>query len=386
MRGMSTPLSVARRTRARRLEQDQEELGEDEADDAAAREREDPGEDHFLGDAPVDGLGVLGGAGAHDGRGLGVRGGDGKPGERGDEQAHRGRDGGGKPLVLVQAHHLHAYLLDDLLAADRRADGHDRGAEDHDPEREAAHVADRQVERERDGEHGGGHELLAVLRAVHERHARGAEHLHAAEEVVGRPAICVLARDGDDLGDRPAGDEAEDGGEHEAVDDLDPLPHVDAVEAAGDRECGAGEAGDEGVALGGGDAEGPGAEAPGHDAHRRRRERDERRVGVPAEVDHAGDGVRHGGGDERHGDQADEVADDAHKNRRVHVDGTSSDGLGDGIGRISGTVDEDGAHDEDHDDDQKGIARQDAEKLFKANQGRARFLTGRRGGHLSQLC
>ena len=44
------------------LEPDEEELGKHVADHAAAREGEDPGEDHVLGDPPVDRPGILGGA------------------------------------------------------------------------------------------------------------------------------------------------------------------------------------------------------------------------------------------------------------------------------------------------------------------------------------
>lgn len=66
-----------------RLDEEQEELCHEEADEAAAGEGEDPGEQHIFDNAKVDGREALDRADAHDGGGLDVGGGNRDAGEGG---------------------------------------------------------------------------------------------------------------------------------------------------------------------------------------------------------------------------------------------------------------------------------------------------------------
>jgi len=268
---------------------------------------------------------------------------DGQPRERGDEKGDGGADGGGKALVLLELHHLHAHLLDDATASDTRADGHDARTEHLEPEREATHVTNRLPHGEGDGEHGRGHELLTVLGTVHERHEGRTNHLETTEAHVKAASIRVSTGNLDKRGDGPACNETEHRREQKTVDDLDPLAPVDTAEATLDRKCGPREPGDECVTLARGNTKDPSAHTPGDDADRRCGERDERRMGVSTEVDHTRDGVGNGGGDESHNHKAYEVAEDAHYDGGVNTDGTRTDRLGDGVGRVGRTVHENGA-------------------------------------------
>ena len=71
------------------LEHDHEQFGHYEADETATREGEHPGEHHVAHHAEVDGGEAAYRAHAHDGAGLGVRGGDGDAEHGHDEQAQR---------------------------------------------------------------------------------------------------------------------------------------------------------------------------------------------------------------------------------------------------------------------------------------------------------
>ena len=130
---------------------------------------------------------------------------------------------------------------------------------------------------------------------MHEGHARGTGNLHPGKEVVGAATVGVLAGNGDDLGNNPAGYKTQDRGEDQAIDDLDPLAHIDAVKAAGDGKRAARKASDERVGLRRGNAKDPGHDAPGNNAHGGRRKGDHGQVRVSAKVHHARDGVRNGG-------------------------------------------------------------------------------------------
>ena len=185
-----------------------EYLGHDKADEAAPGEGEDPGQHHILDDAEIDGRQPLDGAHAHDGAGLGVGGGHRDAEQAGIQQAERAREVCAEALVALQLDHVHAHRLDDLFTADAGAQSHDHAAQKHQPDGDlhAGHRALAVGERQPQEQHAD--ELLAVLRAVHEAHARGAGDLRQPEKAVGRPQLDVAAQDGDGLADEPAGGKA----------------------------------------------------------------------------------------------------------------------------------------------------------------------------------
>ena len=88
------------------LEDEHEQFGHDVTDDAAAGECEHPGEHHVLDHAEVDGGQALDRADAHDGAGLGVRGGHGNAEHRHQQQAQRARQVGGEALELLELDHV----------------------------------------------------------------------------------------------------------------------------------------------------------------------------------------------------------------------------------------------------------------------------------------
>ena len=318
-------------------------MGECEPEQAASGEREHPCLHHVDGDAPFHGALALGGAHAHDGRGVRVRRGNRQAGERGQHKAEERGSTGREPLERLQLHHVEADALDDALASHGRADAHVQSAEEHEPDRQDHLVGLAHACGQGDGQHEDAHELLAVLGAVHERHARTRGHLGPAEHLRRALAVHVAADAADDLGVGPAQEEPQQRGQQDAVHHLHPLAAVDGAEAALQRDGRAREAGDERVRLARGDAEPPGGRAPHDDGDHGSRERDERLLGVAAEIHHVEDGVRDGGRDERDEQQAQEVADRRHEDGELRLHGPRRYDRGDGVRGVGGAVDDDDA-------------------------------------------
>ena len=326
----------------KRLQEQQEQLCHHETDEAAAREREYPGEHHVLDHAEVDGREALDRAHAHDGARLDMRGGNRDAGEGGEQDAQGAGEVGGEALVLFEFDHVHAHGLDDLLAAHGGAHAHDHGAEQHEPhgDEHVLHAGLAVAERHAQEQHAD--EFLTVLRAVHKAHARRAGNLRPFEESVRAPAVRAGKQQGHALADDPTHAKAQGKRQHEAVEHLDPFVHVDAVGAA-QRDRRAGEARDQAMAFARGDAKDARAYGVDHDGEERGAQRDERDVGVRAKVDHVGDGRCHARVDVRHDEHAKEVEDGAHDDCGLGWQTTRRDASRDGIGRVGPAVDEDDA-------------------------------------------
>ena len=160
-----------------------------EADQAAARERQDPRRQHALRDIPVDLADVLRRADAHDRRRRAMGRGNRHARDAGYEQREHGADRSGDALVLLQLHHVHGDRLDDALAAEEGAERDGQRARDHEPHREPGLVGRLHAERQRDAQDGDRHELLAVLRAMQERQQRRAHVLCRHEQLARRAAV-----------------------------------------------------------------------------------------------------------------------------------------------------------------------------------------------------
>ena len=192
-------------------------MRERERQQAAAGEREHPGAHHAAGKAPFHVAQALLGAHAHDGGGLRVRGGHRQARERGQPDAEAGGKAGGEALVLLHLHHVHAYGLDDLLAAHGRAERHHGRHHDDEPERER-HVAPRLAAHgQHDAQHAQRQELLAVLRAMQHGHAGAGHDLRPLEERVRLLTVHMSAQPPDELVVEPAQTEAEQRREQNAV-------------------------------------------------------------------------------------------------------------------------------------------------------------------------
>ena len=198
---------------------------------------------------------------------------------------------------------------------------------------------------------------------MHEAHGGSAENLRILEGFIRSPAIHVRADDGEQLTDAPAKREAQSEAQEEAVDDLDPLLAVHAVEAALDGERGTGEAGDEAMALARGDAEDRCSHAVDNDREQRSAQRDERHVRVRAEVDHVGNGGGNRRVDHRHEQHAEEIEHGAHDDRGPDADAPGGDGRCDGVRRVRPAVDEDDAQGQQNRDGQDGVRHDLADEM-----------------------
>ncbi len=89
-------------------------------------------------------------------------------------------------------------------------------------------AAGRAVEEK--GQHEDAHEFLAVLGAMHERHAAGAENLAAGKKAFREGAACVAEQKHDQAGDQEPAAETEYGGNTQPDQDLAPLLPVDRAE------------------------------------------------------------------------------------------------------------------------------------------------------------
>ncbi len=196
-------------------------------DGRADGDGEDPGPEDLGGHPPAHGADALAGAGAHDAAGDDVGGGDGHP------QRRRGEDGDGsrglrrEAVDRLEIDDLGAHRLDDAQAARGRAGRHGRRAGDDDPERhlELAHRAgDGAVGDQAHGD--DAHRLLRVVGAVGERHEARGEHLQPAEHA-GEARRAGPLRDPED-GDhhRERREEAHDGREDQALNDLGEPRHL----------------------------------------------------------------------------------------------------------------------------------------------------------------
>ena len=110
------------------------------------------------------------------------------------------------------------------------------------------------------------------------------------------------------LSGRPAEGKAKEGRQGETVQHLDPFSAVDAAETAVQRDGRAGQAGDQGVAFAGGNAEIPSGHGPQHNGEQCGAQGDGGLVGIATEVHHVVDGLRDGGVDQRHDQHPEEVA------------------------------------------------------------------------------
>ena len=217
----------------------------------------------------------------------------------------------------------------------------DRAAYDHQPDRDdhALHAALPIAEGHAQKQHAD--ELLAVLGAVHEAHGGGAEDLARLEEAVGLMPVHPGADNRNQLADHPPGQEAQGQAQKQAVDDLDPLVRVDPVQAAVDGDGRAGEAGNQTVALTGGDAEVGGPHAVHHDGEQSRAQGDLRLVGIASKVHHVADGGGHRAVDVGHDEHAQEVEDGAGNNGLPGPQAAGGDAGGNGVGRVGPAIDED---------------------------------------------
>lgn len=133
----------------------------------------------------------------------------GKP-RRCEHKTHERGEAGGESLERLELHHVHAHGLDDALAAHGRTEAHVEGAEDHEPH---GHRHARQIHAHagghHDGQHEDGHELLAVLGAVHESHPGARADLRPLEERVRLLTVHMPAQPPDELVVEPAQAEAE---------------------------------------------------------------------------------------------------------------------------------------------------------------------------------
>ena len=187
-------------------------------------------------------------------------------------------------------------------------------------------------------------------------HARARDDLRPFEERVRLRARSAAAQLLDEPGEQPASSEAQECGDDQAVDDLHPLVAVHARQAALQGDGRAGDAGDERVALRGGDAEVPRSHTPDDDGHHGRRERDEGGLVVAAEVDHLEDGERHSRRHHRDGGQPHEVAYRRHRNG-----GTGSHSLRahhGGDGGVGSPVHHGGAQRQDDDEGEHRVAHE----------------------------
>ena len=87
---------------------------------------------------------------------------------------------------------------------------------------------------------------------MHKAHGRSARDLSVFKEDVGASPVGGGEKNRDELAQDPAHDKAQSDGERQAVDDLHPLVDVYAAGAT-EGDSSAGQAGDEAVALRGGD-------------------------------------------------------------------------------------------------------------------------------------
>ena len=119
---------------------------------------------------------------------------------------------------------------------------------------------------------------------MHKAHGRSARDLSVFKEDVGTSPIGGGKQNRDEFAQDPAHDKAQTDGERQAVDDLHPLVDVDAAGTV-EGDGGAGEAGDEAVALRGGNAKARCRGAVDDDREERRAQASERHGAVSAKVD-----------------------------------------------------------------------------------------------------
>lgn len=348
-----------------------------EADEPAAGEREHPGEHHFAHHAPVYRAEPPRRAHAHDGGGLGVRRAHRDAEHARDQQAARRRDVRREALVFFQLDHVHAHGFDDTVAADGGAKPHHDGAVGHQPDRDGELPARRvrAAAGEEHAQHEHAHELLPVLRAVHERHGRRAGDLRAVEKALRAPPVAPAKEQSHELDHRKSQHEPQHRGERQPVHDLDPLRAVDARKPVVERDRRAGEPRDERMALAGRDAEPPRRHRPEHDGKQRRAQRHERMIRMRVKIHHVGDRGRHARVEQRHDEHAQEVQRRRHEDGRLRPHRARGNARGDRVGRVRPAVDEDHARGQQH--------RQ--KKRQAAGQSRKEFLKGHRHGSYSRF-
>ena len=275
---------------------------------------------------------------------------------RHDQKAQRAGEVGRKTLVFFEFHHVHAYGLDDLLAAHARAQAHGCAAKHHKPYGDygSGNIGLARGKCHAQEEHAD--KLLTVLRAMHKTHCCGAKDLCVLKERVGTPTVEACANNGNHFCGCPANRKAKEQAHHQAIDDLDPFVHIDAA-GASQGNGGSGETGDEAMAFAGGDAEDRGAHAIDHNGEERCAQRYKRHGRISAKVDHIADGRGYARVDMGHDKNAKEVADGAHDNGRPHAHAPRGDAGGDGIRGIGPAVDEDDAQRKGDGDCQKQDSR-----------------------------
>lgn len=136
---------------------------------------------------------------------------------------------------------------------------------------------------------------------------------------------------------------------------------IDAAGAA-EGDGSAGQAGDEAVALRGGDAKTRCRGAVDDDGEQGRAEARERHGAVSAKVDDMGDGVGNAGIKVRHDEHAQKVERGTHENGGAGGHATRGDTGRDGVGRVGPSVDEDGAEREEHGDGKDWVRNKLAEE------------------------
>ena len=194
-----------------------------------------------------------------------------------------------------------------------------------------------------DSKHEDTHEFLAVLSAVHEGHGGSAGNLGAAEEAVCLSAVAVPEEQFHQPDRDPAGDEAENGGEQEAIENLDPLGRIDSVDAVMQGDRGSRQAGDQGVAFAGRNSEPPCGHGPCDDGGQPGAERNQRLVAVASKIDHIVNGgghtlIKHG-----HEKNSQKIENGRHQNRILRGDGPGRDAGSDGVRGVGPAVDQNNA-------------------------------------------
>ena len=138
---------------------------------------------------------------SHDGRCLRV----GRAHRQTQERCRQEAQGPGKisaeALIGLQLHHVDPYRLNDFPAADRCSQGHDRGTQQHQPDRN--HEISRGISlRQSDAQQENPDELLAVLGSMHEGHRSRTGDLAVAEEGCRALPLNVLEQRADQFHDK----------------------------------------------------------------------------------------------------------------------------------------------------------------------------------------
>ena len=182
---------------------------------------------------------------------------------------------------------------------------------------------------------------------MHERHGRSAADLRAVEKAGRAPPIKPPAAQRDQLHHEEAEHKAQQRGQPEPIQHLDPLRSVDAGQAVVERDGGAGKPRDQRVTLAGRDAEPPGYDSPEHDGKQCRAERDKRVIRMGVKIDDIGDGGGHTRVERGHDQHAEEVERRRHENGGLRAHGARGNARGDGVGRVRPAVDQNHARGQD---------------------------------------